>query len=67
MKFRVAGRQLRRPDEGGMTTAEYAIGTVAVVGFGGILAKILIDPQVQELLLRLIAYLIGLIWGAAGT
>ena len=34
----------------GMTTAEYAVGTVAACGFGGILYKLLTSDQVIKLL-----------------
>jgi hypothetical protein len=36
--------------EDGMSTAEYAVGTVAACGFGGILVKLLSSPDVQALL-----------------
>ncbi len=38
----------------GMTTAEYAVGTVAACGFGGILYKLLTSDAVQTLLKGLI-------------
>lgn len=41
-------------DEQGMSTAEYAVGTVAAVGFGGILVKLLTSPEVQDLLFAII-------------
>lgn len=34
----------------GMTTAEYAVGTVAACGFGGLLYKILTSDSVMHLL-----------------
>jgi hypothetical protein len=37
-----------------MTTAEYAVGTVAACGFGGILYKILTSDQVLKLVADLI-------------
>ena len=37
-------------DDKGMSTAEYAVGTVAAAGFGGLLVKLLSSPDVQELL-----------------
>jgi hypothetical protein len=40
--------------ERGMTTAEYAVGTVAACGFGGILYKILTSPDVTRLLKDLV-------------
>ena len=36
--------------EAGMTTAEYAVGTVAAVGFGGVLYKVITSSQVSDLL-----------------
>ena len=36
--------------EAGMTTAEYAVGTVAACGFSGILYKVITSPQVLELM-----------------
>ena len=36
--------------DSGMTTAEYAVGTVAACGFGGILYKLLTSEQVVKLL-----------------
>lgn len=47
----VAG--LRGPD-GGMSTAEYAVGTVAACGFGALLYKILTSDQVRRLLAGII-------------
>lgn len=39
-----------RPDDAGMTTAEYAVGTVAACGFSGLLYKLLTSPEVLGLL-----------------
>lgn len=47
MRSRLA--TLRRADRG-MTTAEYAVGTVAACGFAGVLFKILTSDQVLKLL-----------------
>ena len=47
----------------GMVTAEYAVGAVAAAGFAGILIKVLTDPRVFELLLRIISWLLGLVTG----
>ena len=44
----------RRSDELGMTTAEYAIGTLAACGFAALLVTILRGSVVQGLLLGLI-------------
>jgi hypothetical protein len=37
-------------DDAGMTTAEYAVGTVAACGFGGVLYKVLTSDAVLKLL-----------------
>lgn len=37
-------------EDDGMSTAEYAVGTVAAAGFGGLLLKLLTSPEVQDLL-----------------
>ena len=36
--------------EAGMTTAEYAVGTVAACGFSGILYKVITSPTVLNLM-----------------
>jgi hypothetical protein len=46
-------RRLARSDQG-MTTAEYAVGTVAACGFGGVLWKILTSDQVVGLVTDLV-------------
>jgi len=43
-----------RADDG-MTTAEYAIGTVAAVAFGGVLLKVVTSPAIQQSLTRIIS------------
>jgi hypothetical protein len=53
------GRALRQRLVGirgdvGMTTAEYAVGTVAACGFGGVLIKLLSSDTVMQLLLDVI-------------
>ena len=40
--------------ETGMSTAEYAVGTVAACGFAALLFKILTSPQVRQLLLGIV-------------
>lgn len=49
----------RARSERGMTTAEYAVGTVAACGFAGILGKILTQPWVGDLLKGLFESTIG--------
>jgi hypothetical protein len=45
--------QILQSDEG-MTTAEYAVGTVAAAGLGGVLLKMLGSPEVQDLLWKIV-------------
>lgn len=52
-------RKKNKRGERGMTTAEYAVGTVAACGLGGILIKVLTDPKMQELLWKLINTILG--------
>jgi hypothetical protein len=51
-----------RDDEQGMSTAEYAVGTVAACGFGGILYKILTSDQVMSLLKKIIERALTLVF-----
>ena len=51
---RVRRRAVCAGRERGMTTAEYAVGTVAACGFGGILYKILTSPDVTRMLKDLV-------------
>lgn len=44
------GARRRPPADDGMTTAEYAVGTVAACGFGGILYKLLTSDTVRSML-----------------
>jgi hypothetical protein len=46
---------LRATDDAGMTTAEYAVGTVAACGFGGILYKVITSGAVLELITGVIS------------
>lgn len=41
-------------DESGMTTAEYAVGTVAAASLAGILLKMLSSPELQALIWKII-------------
>jgi hypothetical protein len=42
------------PTDAGMATAEYAVATLAAVGFAGLLLTVLRSGEVQELLLDLV-------------
>lgn len=44
-----------RDDEQGMSTAEYAVGTVAVAGLGSVLIKLLSSEEVRNLLWQVIS------------
>lgn len=48
----VVSRIARRvtSDDAGLTTAEYAVGTVAVAGLGGLLLQLLTSDPVRDLL-----------------
>lgn len=48
------GRTDAGPRDAGMATAEYAIATIAAVGFAGLLVVVLRSGEVQELLLGLV-------------
>jgi len=41
-------------NEEGMTTAEYAVGTIAAAGLGGVLLKLLTSPEVQDLIWKIV-------------
>uniref|UniRef100_UPI000AD0A19C DUF4244 domain-containing protein n=1 Tax=Herbidospora sakaeratensis TaxID=564415 RepID=UPI000AD0A19C len=43
----------RRADAG-MSTAEYAVGTIAACGFAGLLFKVVTSPDVQQMLSSLV-------------
>lgn len=43
-------------NEEGMTTAEYAVGTVAAAGLGGLLIKLLTSAEVQDLIWKIVQH-----------
>jgi Flp pilus assembly pilin Flp len=47
---RLAARFAGRRDDAGMTTVEYAVGTLAAVAFAGVLLKVLTSDTVQAAL-----------------
>ncbi|MCA1712862.1 MAG: DUF4244 domain-containing protein [Actinobacteria bacterium] len=47
---RLTARLTDAGGDAGMTTAEYAVGTVAACGFGGVLYKVITSPEVLGLL-----------------
>ena len=50
LPVRMSARLHGADPEAGMSTAEYAVGTVAACGFGGVLYKVITSPQVLDLL-----------------
>ena len=50
-------------DERGLTTAEYAVGTVAVAGLGGVLIKILSSDAVKNLIFGVIQSALSMFFG----
>ena len=48
--IRKLARRVRRRAEAGMTTAEYAVGTVAAVAFAAVLYKVIRSSAVQSAL-----------------
>ena len=59
--FRLA-KNIDVKSESGMTTAEYAIGTVAAASFGGILLKILMSSGIEQLLAKVIQHAFAFIF-----
>jgi hypothetical protein len=43
-----------RTDDSGMTTAEYAVGTVAAASLGGVLLKLISSEEVRSLIWQVI-------------
>ncbi len=58
-RVRVAVRRARRLGEQGMTTAEYAVGTVAAVAFAGLLLVVVKSGPVKSALSRIIIDALG--------
>ncbi|WP_036922454.1 DUF4244 domain-containing protein [Propionicicella superfundia] len=56
----------RRRDERGITTAEYAVGTVAAVSIVGVLLKIITTPEFSQILLQIIKWIVEIITGLVG-
>ncbi|MEV5826612.1 DUF4244 domain-containing protein [Spirillospora sp. NPDC052242] len=47
-------KQRWKNKDAGMSTAEYAVGTIAAAAFAGLLFKIVTSSEVQELLLAIV-------------
>jgi hypothetical protein len=52
-----------RREDAGMTTVEYAVGTVAAASFGGLLIKLLMSDEARNLVWGLISNAISSIFG----
>ncbi|GAB3660233.1 hypothetical protein GCM10027589_21860 [Actinocorallia lasiicapitis] len=50
----LAIRRAAAPGDAGMSTAEYAVGTIAAAAFAGLLFKIVTSDEVRALLLNII-------------
>jgi hypothetical protein len=50
-----------RKGDDGMSTAEYAVGTVAAAAFAGLLFKIVTSPEVRRMLLMIIHRALNLV------
>lgn len=53
-KTRAAFTSERLRSDEGLTTAEYAVGTVAVAGLGGVLIKLLTSEAVRDLIWKVV-------------
>lgn len=53
--------KIRRHDESGITTAEYAVGTAAGAGFAGLLYTLLTGRFGDQMLERLFDHVMGLL------
>lgn len=60
-------RRRRRRGQRGMTTAEYAVGTVATVSLAGVLIHVFTNPEIQKLILELFKFLLKLFWPGAAA
>lgn len=52
-----------RREDAGMTTVEYAVGTVAAAGFGGLLIKLLMSDEARNLIWGLITNALSALFG----
>jgi hypothetical protein len=51
---RLASRIRKRGEDAGMSTAEYAVGTVAAVAFAAVLFKVVQSPEVHAALAKIV-------------
>ncbi|WP_433178474.1 DUF4244 domain-containing protein [Actinoallomurus sp. CA-150999] len=57
----LSSRWRRHGSDDGMSTAEYAVGTVAAAAFAGLLFKIVTSPEVRRMLLAIIHRALNLV------
>ena len=57
----MAGQLVGRYDERGMTTAEYAVGTVATVSVVGVIIGILNNPDFQQIIWQILKAIVTVI------
>lgn len=57
----MAGELVRVRDQRGMTTAEYAVGTVATVSIVGVILGILSNPEFKDVIWRILRAIIEVI------
>lgn len=50
-------------EDAGMTTVEYAVGTVAAAGFGGLLIKLLMSEEARNLIWGVVSSALSSIFG----
>lgn len=50
-------------EDAGMTTVEYAVGTVAAAGFGGLLIKLLMSEEARNLIWGVLSSALSSIFG----
>jgi Flp pilus assembly pilin Flp len=50
-------------EEDGLSTAEYAVGTVAAAGLGGVLIKLLTSTEVRDLIWTVLSKAFGSMFG----
>lgn len=63
MSMNTAKVVTRMKGDTGLTTAEYAVGTVAVAGLGGVLLKLLTSDAVRDLIWGLISSVLSKFFG----
>jgi hypothetical protein len=54
-------RRCRDYGDRGMSTAEYAVGTVAAAAFAGLLFKVVTSPEIRKMLLAIIHRALNLV------